>query len=799
MPVAIVLACGLAYLPAIVTVLQGNWPFDLDAIAQFGPWRVFTGHSFRQGIIPLWNPYIFCGMPFVGNGQSAVFYPPNVIYWFLPEAVATLTTTYAHSVLMASGFYLLSRALGLARLPSFAAGVSMALGSDVSGHLLGGQLSAHDARAYIGWNLWAVLMVLQSGRLRYAVAAALLLVLQLAAGYPPVTLMCYELCAAMCGALFVVRLAGRGAQPLPRIWPYGITVLLPLAIALAGIFLLPMRETSKMSVHGSGLRYAEAVANSGTWKTLARVFAPEFFGGDKGWQWSLATPPLEEGGYVGIVMLVLALGSPWWARRPCHTTTRLPAAVPWLWLLLIGSGLLALGENTPVYKFIFDHFPLMRLTRMPARWMEAWSIAVVLLAAFSLDGLRRGVPRLPLKVHGRGSPWVMAGIGALGFALAGALYFVPAHSPTWLNLVDWNLAPSENGMRLARAAHLHQKAMLAALTMGILAILGASFVQQWLRETQPARQLRRGVMLAGLIAADVAVSFWAATQPVTPRMMDSQVRWARHFRSNYAPGERWVTHFNAVQGTNLGMINGIDVFGGYDPLAGRPFFELASRIEGREFWHHAYSPSRYSPLLRVAAVAACVEDSDWPQPRAGTPEAGAAVEKTYANWQLVRYDRPWPRLYVTTDVRRAASASDQLALLNQLASQQQATPPVVMAAGEPAARPGARQSGTVEVRERRLNEVSLQVDTPVPAMLVQADANYPGWQAWRDDRRLPLATANSMFRGVAVPAGHSRLVLIYNNNTYRFGVFLSLLGGCALLALVSAKFSSCCPCKWRSR
>ena len=55
-----------------------------DSMAQFYPWRLLLHNAARQGELPLWNPYQFCGYPFVGNGQSAIFYPPNWLYFAIP-------------------------------------------------------------------------------------------------------------------------------------------------------------------------------------------------------------------------------------------------------------------------------------------------------------------------------------------------------------------------------------------------------------------------------------------------------------------------------------------------------------------------------------------------------------------------------------------------------------------------------------------------------------------------------------------------------------------------------------------
>ena len=45
-----------------------------DIITQIYPWKHFTIETFKNGQIPLWNPYSFSGTPLLANFQSAVFY-----------------------------------------------------------------------------------------------------------------------------------------------------------------------------------------------------------------------------------------------------------------------------------------------------------------------------------------------------------------------------------------------------------------------------------------------------------------------------------------------------------------------------------------------------------------------------------------------------------------------------------------------------------------------------------------------------------------------------------------------------
>ena len=85
-----------------------------------------------------------------------------------------------------------------------------------------------------------------------------------------------------------------------------------LAVALAAVVLLPLREAGSFSVHGGGLTYQAAVVISGTWRTFARLLLPDFFGGNADFRWSagLAEAP-EEAASIGLPALLLALLAPW--------------------------------------------------------------------------------------------------------------------------------------------------------------------------------------------------------------------------------------------------------------------------------------------------------------------------------------------------------------------------------------------------------------------------------------------------------------------------------------------------------
>ncbi|MDO8139955.1 MAG: hypothetical protein Q6358_00510, partial [Candidatus Brocadiales bacterium] len=86
---------------------------NTDTRHQLFYWRYFGFNTLAKGIIPLWNPYIYGGTPFVGGLQSAIFYPLNLIYLIFPIHVAINYSIILHVFLSGVFTYLYLRFLKL--------------------------------------------------------------------------------------------------------------------------------------------------------------------------------------------------------------------------------------------------------------------------------------------------------------------------------------------------------------------------------------------------------------------------------------------------------------------------------------------------------------------------------------------------------------------------------------------------------------------------------------------------------------------------------------------------------------
>ena len=83
-----------------------------DGIIQNVPLRVVVADLIRAGHAPLWNPYIFSGMPLLGAAQAGVLFPLNWFYLLFSAPVATNLMMLSAYMLAALGAYLYARRSG---------------------------------------------------------------------------------------------------------------------------------------------------------------------------------------------------------------------------------------------------------------------------------------------------------------------------------------------------------------------------------------------------------------------------------------------------------------------------------------------------------------------------------------------------------------------------------------------------------------------------------------------------------------------------------------------------------------
>jgi len=84
----------------------------LDPIQQHYAWRKLAGEQLRKDEVPLWNPYMSAGTPFIANNQSAAFYPETWLFALLPVERAFGFAALLYMLLAGGFMYWYLRVLG---------------------------------------------------------------------------------------------------------------------------------------------------------------------------------------------------------------------------------------------------------------------------------------------------------------------------------------------------------------------------------------------------------------------------------------------------------------------------------------------------------------------------------------------------------------------------------------------------------------------------------------------------------------------------------------------------------------
>ncbi len=347
-------------------VFRGRVFFYGDLTLYFLPELAFLRDELLAGRIPLWNPYVLCGQPFVGNPQTWPLYPSTLLLFLFPAERMVVVSTLLHVLWAGVGMLAFLRTQKLSS-------VAAALGAVVfafSGALISKAQFPNmlQAMSWLPWLLWGTERLLQHRTIGRLAALALCVGLTLLAAHAQVALMQLYLLLA-----WIVFRGGPMAKH-ERLQSFGtltLATLLGLGLALAQ--LLPVVEHALASTRPQ-LSLGAANRFYLPWRELVLLVAPNALGNPafpSGWHgkgnfW-------EPCCYIGLIPLMLALRG---GRQ-------------WFWLTVTVLSLwLALGRYGGLYLVAFYLLPGVKVFHDPARWLYLMTFALAVLAAYGLENLR---------------------------------------------------------------------------------------------------------------------------------------------------------------------------------------------------------------------------------------------------------------------------------------------------------------------------------------------------------------------------------------------------------------------------
>jgi hypothetical protein len=169
-------------------LLTGKLPDFMDTVTYLFPMRVAVAQQLHSATLPLWLPSLFCGAPLAANPQVAAWYPPQLLFYFVPGAFTYGLLCIFHYWLAGVGAYALTYWHTRSRYAGLLAGLTFQFGAMMIGRIA---LLPHVySSAWVPWIFLAAEASLASltSRVRRAdLALALLLAIQLLSGAPQIS------------------------------------------------------------------------------------------------------------------------------------------------------------------------------------------------------------------------------------------------------------------------------------------------------------------------------------------------------------------------------------------------------------------------------------------------------------------------------------------------------------------------------------------------------------------------------------------------------------------------------------
>ncbi len=745
-------------------------PFSDQYKAGYG-FRAWAAEQWRTtGKVPLWNPEIFGGMPFVGGMHGDIFYPTAWLRLILPVDVAMNIGFAVHYVLAGLFAYLLLRRLHIAWAGSVVGGVAYQLSGVVASYVNPG----HDGKLFVTalfpLALLGLVMALRDKKWEGYAVVSLAVGLGFLSPHPQ--LLYYMLVASGIFALYLTFGEPTDETIRPRVLRLGGSLLaIFVAFGIGAIQMVPFYYYIPFSPRSQSIgSWERATSFAIPWEHLPELLLAHFVGegtvrGVTYWGGNGIKFHSEYVGLPVVALAVLGVSGGGLARLKW-----------WLGGIAALFMLVALGANTPFYRVWYTVMPFMGQVRAPGM---AFYIVALIVAAFAAMGTDR-------LLSGEGKSHVQVWLGlAVGLAVLAALGGVGGLARSFATFVEARLQAPRVENAMAASSAIRAGALASSVALAAAAVISWGYMKHQLRARHAA------LLLIGVIGTDLwwnARTFWnysdapdvlfggdeitnfLGAQELPFRVLNLQVYPATNAQGTvlmaYGIPELLGHHGNELHAFD-------ELMGGQDVWRNLPFFQrgdltlldlYATRyVIGRANVGFDSIPGFVLALQNVptaSGVRANLFERVWKAPYV----------------RLIRAALKLPEDQVIQTVLDRRFPLGRLVALDSAADIDAPTPTVI---------PDSLEA-SIRVTEWEPGHMKLEISPPTPeqAFALVSENWYVDWRATVDGQPVTPLRGDGALITVPLPAGARVVELNFESDAYRAGKAIMLVS----VVLVAAGF-----------
>ncbi|MBI5837410.1 MAG: YfhO family protein [Candidatus Eisenbacteria bacterium] len=776
----VLLALALVFYHSLVFEGMTFGSPDTYAPASFS--RIGLESIEKRHVYPLWNPFVFCGMPsFASLAFNPYIYPPD---WPLalidkvvplPDNLIVLLYSYLAGLFMA----LLLLELGLPIMSSLWGAVVFAYTPNFIAMGAYGHGSKVATVAFLPLVLWLAERLFKRWRVQDLGWLAMALGFQMLRAH--VQIVYYT--GMMMGLYYLVHAfslikAGARATKILRDGA-GLAVAYALGFGLAAFLLLPVKDYQKHSVRGAGEGGGAKIEYATRWSfgpsEISTFLVPSAAGFGGPTYVGSVKPFTDYPNYMGLLALFLAGAGFLFVRDRIG-----------VFALLLGLGalLISFGEYfKPLYLFLFQHLPFFNAFRVPVMILILLQFAVALLSARGIYALLGRLTVADPKGNAR-AMWIAAGVAAAGAVL------LAAGSGAWSAGYEKLLTAAQKDLPPASVSFLVDNARAHYVddvwkVWGVLAVGAAALA---MLGTGLLRRTPFWLVAAALLLFDLwRVDYRIISPPsaevdarlrsslLTPRAdavreiedEDDVVRFLKADSSLFRILPVEEISSNRYAGFGIASV------GGYNPAKPQLYDEvLQAGLQGNpRFWTAANI--KYVVTQRDMGPG-------FAQPVAGRAAPVIGRKVLDGPMKVYRLEPASPRAWM---VGRARAVAGRGALEAYNDSTWDPAAEVLLEA-VPVGSLGPQEGSRVTFSGWDMNTMEMDVEARSPGYLVVSELYYPDWKATVDGKAAPILKANGFTRAVRLDAGSHRVAMRFDSPVLRRGLRLSLASAAVVLLLV---------------
>jgi len=758
----------------------GNWPpllaITLIAVAFYYPvlfqsMAQIHGESVSLGVAlmhmlsaslhgdagALWTTGIYGGHPVFAEGQGGFANPLHLAAaWLLPPVQAYNVIQFVGALVAGLGSYGMCRANDCGRTASTFGALALVFSTLwISGRA---NLAIGSTMAWIPWAFWALRAWLQRADVVSACAFGVVMALMLLSGYPQLV---HGVIIYLAIYLLVFGLSRQGRGDVRgRLGALAASLALAvlLCIGLSAIQWLPLLELAGESHRSGGI--ALGGLDGAPPETILRGFL-----------YTIPTAQSSANGFsnsgtidfpaLGSLLVCLLFSCAVFVRR----NPRIPGhVVATAVLVVLGLG----SRGTPVFAWLYDYhlIPGLHSFRVTFVYLYVALVGLCLVSALALDNLSRTAP----AATGPGAP--TRSVAALPPAL------LAVWSLLWL-LVLWYLHHPAVPLLQYALAGVWLAACGVALALRSGRWLPALALALLCTEILTLRLHLVAFGDAGLIAKPVSLEALEERGDLRDyKFADRSVAVNYSFLDSKSPLVVW-----GLRKMLASLTPAANTLWDTSSLMGNMALQLRRRsLADPLIFEELRNANRATPGLRLIDFVSLKYVS------VGAPFAKPGFADVYSDPELqvriVENAGAQPRFQFFDEavyVRDPDAAAAALGSLRRRLLVVEADPAPAPATG----RADSTPPPSYDLLLDRPDHYEFDIDTAAPVWFFLADANYPGWRAYLDDRETRVYSAQLLGKAMLVPAGEHRLSVVFRSGSFRLGLVLTLASITLLMLLLA--------------